>query len=304
MRLSEIKEIGSRGILFTFEFGDSVYLINAMDKLILCDTHEGKKSMEHVKQYIQTNDLMDKQLYIFNSHSDWDHIWGNDAFDAPIIAHQSCSKRMKERAILDLEIYSNFHDDTIKIKYPTITFKKQLVFEDIGIEFIYAPGHTIDSTICFDKDEKNVYVGDLLEKPIPILSYLHLDKYIDSLELIKRLKPNIIITTHSNIVSETLIDEHILYLKDVMSGRYLTNTTKQAPIRHGINMKNLLLLQYEEKMRNELQEHFNYYEHKIDLWHYISQRHHYYQKRIWDISELSYQDLKEDLRDYFDNIIK
>jgi len=233
MKLKGIQEIGSRGVLFTFEFGDSVYLINTKDKLILCDTGEGNDGMEYVSQYIKNKLLEEKPLFIFNSHSDWDQTWGNDAFINPyIIGHISCRKQMVEKSELDLIILSHLHDDSVQIKYPNLTFSEKLIFDDDEIEFIYTPGHTICSATCFDRLDQITYVGDLIEKPIPTLNYLNIEEYIESLKMIKNLNPKTIITTHSNIVSNDLIDDHIEYLEDVLEGKYLTFTNDFAPIRH------------------------------------------------------------------------
>lgn len=302
MKLKEIRQVGSRGCLFTYEFGDSVYLINTQDKLILCDTSEGKKEMEYLKQYIKEKELFEKPLFIFNSHSDWDHIWGNDAFLNPyIIGHITCRERMKERAELDLEILSHFHDNDIEIKLPNITFQDRLIFEEDDIEFIYTPGHTICSATCYDRIDKVVYVGDLIEYPIPVINDLNIEAYIKSLEIIKGLNSKAIITSHSKIVSHDLIDEHIKYLYDVISGKYLTFTNESDLIRHAMNLKNLLILEYDQKIKEKLNDNLDYKSYKLHLWNYISTKHNFQYKKLWDISDLSLQDLKEDLEEYYDN---
>ncbi|QVK18586.1 MBL fold metallo-hydrolase [Mycoplasmatota bacterium] len=303
MKIKEICEISSRGILFTYEFGDSVYLINTQDKLILCDTSEGKKEMEYVKQYIKDKEISHKPLFIFNSHSDWDHIRGNDSFINPyIIGHTTCRERIKERADLDLEIFPHSPDNNIEIKLPNITFQERLVFEEDDIEFIYTPGHTVCSATCYDHKDKVMYVGDLMEYPIPVINSLYLEAYIQSLETIKRLSPQIIITSHSKIVSNDLIDKHINYLQDVLSGKYLTSISEIAPIRHGLNLKNLLILKYDEKVKEKLGYQFEYKSYKLHLWDYISTKHKFQYKQLWDISDISIHDLKQDLEEYLENI--
>ncbi len=296
MKLSEIQKIGSRGVLFIYEFGDSVYLINALDKIILCDTSEGKAEMGYVKDYLKDQNLLDKPLFIFNSHSDWDHIWGNEAFpDAYIIGHNYCRKRMMEKGEFDLTVFSR---DDINLKYPNITFSDQLIFADDDIEFIYTPGHTICSATCVDHLDNVCYVGDLIEYPLPFLNATNLEDYIKSLRFIKELQVNTIITTHSKIVSESLIDEHIHYLYDVLSGKYLTFTNEFSPIRHLINLKNLLVLEYEDVMKNKLVDKFDYQQYKLNLWNFIRTKHGYQNKRIFDLRELSYQELKDDLEEF------
>lgn len=296
MKLKEVQEVGSRGVLFTFEFGDSVYLINTSDKLFLCDTSEGHEEMEVVKSYIRQNNLENKLLYVFNSHSDWDHYFGNGCFTQnEIIGHILCRRRMKERIDFDLYRYNkNYH-----IKLPTITFSDRLVFPDSDIEFIFTPGHTLCSSICIDHNDQVMYVGDLLETPIPIINDTNIEKYIESLEFIKSLKPKTIITTHSQIVSNDLIDEHLNYLHDFIKGKYLTFSNEYAPLRHSFNMKNYLLLKLEENIKIILNEKFNYKEYKIDLWNFLVKKHQFVNKRFWDLRDISYIELKKDLEEYY-----
>jgi len=170
---------------------------------------------------------------------------------------------------------------------------------DSKIEFVYTPGHTICSSICIDHFDEVVYVGDLLEDPIPLLNYLDLGKYLESLEYLKSLKPKIIITTHSQIVKNKLVDEHISYIIDVIRGKYLTFSNDFSPIRHTFNMKNLLLLRLEEKIKTIAEEKFDYKEYKLNLWDYIVKKHQFVNKRLWDISDISYLELKKDLEMYY-----
>ncbi len=78
--LQEIIEVGNRGVIFQYKDQNLVYLIKGTKRLYLCDTHLGPKSMEAVKGYLQDNNLTNRELIIFNSHSDYDHNWGNCAY--------------------------------------------------------------------------------------------------------------------------------------------------------------------------------------------------------------------------------
>lgn len=78
---AEVKEISERGVIFQYEDENLVYLIKGKDRLYLCDTHEGPESMKSVKNYIKENDLQNKKMIVFNSHSDFDHNWGNCTFE-------------------------------------------------------------------------------------------------------------------------------------------------------------------------------------------------------------------------------
>lgn len=221
----DIEKVGSRGTLFKFNEKDSafpqdtyVYLIDAGEKLFLCDTHVGPKSMETVKEYLDAQGLGSKEIIVFNSHGDWDHIWGNCAFpNAAIIAHESCRQRIMENGERDLEKFKGkYHDGSFKLKLPNLTFDSRLSFDDYGIEFIYAPGHTADSAICYDKRDYVLFVGDLVEHPYPYFSYDDLEAYIKSLEYIKGIGARTVLCGHSGSVDEKLINENIAYIKERM----------------------------------------------------------------------------------------
>ncbi len=79
-----IKQVGKRGLLFTFyelknanyDCVTNVYVINGKDHFFICDTYLGPFYMKIIKDYLETN-FGKKEYIIFNSHSHWDHIWGN-----------------------------------------------------------------------------------------------------------------------------------------------------------------------------------------------------------------------------------
>jgi len=286
-----IREVGSRGVLFTFDdkehpyIGDtSVYLINAGNYFFICDTHLGPVSMEHVKQYMAAQ-AGKKQTVIFNSHSDWDHVWGNCAFEKPvIIGHETCRRRLQEIGGFELQRFSRYHNGDIKLLPPNLTFATSMRYEDEEVEFIYAPGHTVDSSICFDRKDSALYVGDLLEYPIPYLDFLDLKAYMRSLEFIKNLNAKIVISAHSGIVDEKLMDDNMGYIKSVLSGSPVDlKGNEDGRSIHDYNIKNMLLLKYEKIAREKLGERFDY---------------NSFRKGFSNIDRMSYEDLKKALENH------
>jgi len=298
-----IKNIGARGTIFTLEYGDSVYLINLDEKLILCDTNEGPVPMKVVKKHITDNNLDKKELIIFNSHSDWDHIWGNCAFEnSTIIGHELCRERMKEVGEHQLEVLSMYHDGNLKLKLPNLTFAQKLIFEDDQIEFIYAPGHTIDSAICFDKKDSVLYVGDLLESPIPVLNHYELNIYTETLELIKALSVETIITTHSGIVDKNLIDENLSYIKSIINNEEISFDDDLSKNKHKMNIKNTLVLKYDSIVKEKLGKQFNFKSYKREFWNILNDKHGNPNNLYWDIRNISYEDLEETFKNYISSL--
>lgn len=283
-----IREIGKRGIIFTFEDDISIYLIKGNHHYVLCDTHLGPLSMNVVKEYL-TSQLTPKDLLIFNSHSDWDHIWGNCAFeDAVIIAHDTAKKRMQEIGDFELNRLRKFHQGVIKLKYPTLTFSEKLSLADEDINFIYAPGHTIDSSLCFDQRDSVLFVGDLVEFPIPYLDYYDLDAFIKTLEFIKSLPAKIKISAHSGIIGDDLIERNLFYIRRIQQDQPISNEMIGPAIEvHQYNLNNRLLLKYEPLIREKLGKEFDYASYKA---------------HFSDLGTIKSANFKQTLKDYLQKL--
>jgi cyclase len=309
-----IVKVGNRGVLFNYEDGDcpigggtSVYLINTENKLFLCDTHMGYKSMDVIKEYIKENNLSNKELIIFNSHSDWDHIWGNCAFEKEmIIGHEKCRRIMKQTGGYFLNVLGKYKNGAVEIKYPQVTFNNKLSFEDEGIEFIYAPGHTECSAICYDKKDSAVFVGDLAEEPYPTLIYGDWDNYVKSLEFIKSLNPNFIITAHSGIVSENLVDENIKYIKDFIRCYELNDTSgitdKKILSNYNRSINTKLILEYEKIIKKKLGDKFDHISYKREFWSSIGVKYEDLDNEYRYIRNINHEDLKQAFKNYIEKL--
>lgn len=262
-----IDKIGRRGTLITFEGDDSpmryptsVYIINGSKHVFICDTHVGPRTMGIVKEYISKNmkDAENKKLIIFNTHSDYDHIWGNCAFkNETIIAHELCRAELVEKGMMAMKTCAQYMDGEVELTLPNVTFSERMCFEEDGVEFIYAPGHTVDSANCFDKIDNVIFAGDLIEIPIPYTAYHRLDIFIETLNKIKYSKANIVVTGHSGVVNEQIIDENIEYIKDLMENKDMHFTDKSAEYVHGNNLNSLIISKYEELAKKELGSRFD-----------------------------------------------
>lgn len=255
----DIQTVGKRGVIFTFDDNISVYLIAADKSLFLCDSHLGPRSMEAVRHYIRQH-WPKKEIVLFNSHADWDHIWGNCAFPgALIIGHEQCRARIRQTGQYDLERLADQHRGEIVLVPPNLTFSAELSFPEEEVSFIHAPGHTADSALCFDRRDTVLFVGDLVEAPIPYLDFPDLARYIKTLEIIKHMPAKIKISAHSGIVDEALIDRNIAYIRAVLLNEPVdTGDDETCKSVHNININNLLLLQWERVLRDRHGENFNY----------------------------------------------
>jgi len=266
----KIKTIGSRGVLFTYEADEcalggnySVYLINGEKNVYICDTHLGPESMKPIKDYLRSNGLDKKQLVVFLSHSDWDHIWGVCAFPkAIVVAHEKCSQRMFDRGLLELKRYHEYQNGDIKLVYPNLTFDSRLTFREDGVEFIYAPGHTIDSAICYDRKDSVLFLGDLVERPEPVISHHDLETYIDTLEILKGFQTEAVVSSHSGLVDERDMEDNIQFIRNFQE-RAMVETGD-----HGNSMaiKLYTMLMYEDAIQQTAGDSFDYPDFQREFW--------------------------------------
>lgn len=259
MVVKNISKIGTRGTIFTFEDDITVYLIQGTTKWFLCDTHLGPQSMVCIKEYM-TDHAKGNDVIVFNSHSDWDHIWGNCAFpEAMIIGHETCKKRMAEQGQFDLVRLPEYHCGKIKIILPNVTFSERITFAEEQLEFSHGPGHTIDSSLCFDRKDAVLFVGDLVEDPIPYLDFYDLEVYYKTLSVIKEFPAKIKISAHSGIIDNALIERNMQYIQDILHNNLIHPMVYEGSSSvHNFNLNNRLFLQYENIVREKLKENFNY----------------------------------------------
>lgn len=217
-----ISKISSRNFVFSFDLDvpglftgvTNVLVINTENYYVVCDTFLGPNLMNKIDIFLQ-NEIDKKPFIIFNSHSDWDHIWGNCYFkDSEIIGHERLNLEIKsQRQIDDLKRYDKYKEGDIELLGPTITFKEDYLLMNEGIEFFYSPGHTLDSSSCFDSIDKVLFVGDNVESPNPSINFDNLKQYIETLERYLKIPFNHLVTGHDKYANRDSIIENIKFLK-------------------------------------------------------------------------------------------
>lgn len=228
----DIKRIATRGVLFTFydlkqafDSISNVYVINGKKYIFICDTFIGPEAMAQVKAYIDAN-LPKKPIVIFNSHSDWDHIWGNCFFKGEtIIAQELCRENIIKNGESELKKFNEFQSGRVEITLPNLTFSKRIRFNDEKIEFFFSPGHTEDSATCFDEVDRVLYTGDNLERPLPRFLWWDLKQYADTLDRYSHIKWRTQIPAHSDINDAFLIKDNLEYIQ-----KFIANDTKQYEV--------------------------------------------------------------------------
>lgn len=218
----QIETVGSRGIVFTlmdlssenFDCPTNVYVINGKDHFFICDTFLGPDSMKLVVNYLEEK-FDEKPKILFNSHAHWDHHWGNCAFpNSLIISHEKTREIMQKKGEEELDKYQKFKKGEVELRFPTLLFQQTLSFPEEEIMFFYSPGHTIDSSSCFDFKDKILFAADNLEEPIPYLSEVDLYPYLSTYKTYQKLPVEKYIPGHGPICNDDcLFQQNFEYLK-------------------------------------------------------------------------------------------
>ena len=129
---------------------------------------------------------------------------------------------MIEDGLRKLEMYKEFRKGDVILTYPNLTFTDRISFDEDDILIYHTPGHTDDSISVIDLEDKVLYAGDNLERPIPYLMSKNLNQYIKSLENYINLDVEIIIGGHTVCEDKNLIRDNLDYVSKVS-----VNNTKE-----------------------------------------------------------------------------
>ncbi|WP_339063697.1 MBL fold metallo-hydrolase [Tepidibacillus marianensis] len=237
----EITRIGSKGVIFSFPELDQVNLVAIYGEQFtyLCDTYIGPEPMVEIKSFLAKENRK-KPILIFNSHWDWDHVWGNCAFpNSIIVSHKLCLENLEKGFWNELERNKQYTRGDVTPLFPNLVFTDQLIFVEDQVKFFHTPGHTKDSSSCYGLEESILYVGDNVEYPIPYVSYPDVITFIQTLENYIRLNPKHLITGHGDVWTMELIKENLQYLKRLVSKEKIDNSTWSQEIkqRHQDNIE-------------------------------------------------------------------
>ena len=258
----KVQEVGTRGFFFSFDdpYRTNIYAINGEKYLFICDTFLGPDPMKEVLKFLDDKGFTSKSIIVFNSHHDYDHIWGNQLFkDSIILAHKLCRKKIKEIGESDLKDYEAHKKGDVELTLPNTVFSSKVIFVDEGVEFFHSPGHTDDSSSCYDQIDEVLFVGDNIETPFPYLRKLNVEEYSRTLEDYIARKPIVILSGHDDLMfTDELVRENLEYLKNFAPDRIdRSDFTKKHRGIHYTNLTTIGKLLKEEGKKEESLQYYN-----------------------------------------------
>ncbi|TXT55307.1 MAG: hypothetical protein BAJATHORv1_40218 [Candidatus Thorarchaeota archaeon] len=215
----KVNKVGDRGLLFSFEdpYFTNSYVIEGERRIYVLDTQCGPNLMLALIKHLEKMGISDKDFVIFNSHEDYDHIWGNCAFsNSIIISHSICRDIIISEGEKNLDKYAEFKRGDVILVPPNLVFDSRLNFSDDGIDFFFTPGHQLGCASVYDRKDRVLFVGDNVENPFPYINEPNFDEYIKTLERYTKMDWKYVITGHNPIITGTkLIEKNIDYLKRI-----------------------------------------------------------------------------------------
>lgn len=164
-------------------------------------------------------------LIVVNSHSDWDHFFGNSSFTEPIIASRLCAQRIsgsvgaKELSLKIGESPESYSG--LSLLAPSISFEGGATLEggDLTLKLLPTPGHRPDHLAIFIPEISTLFPGDCVENPIPLVDEDSkegsntIKELIASLEMMRALTPSWVLANHAQPQSGTQqIELNLSYL--------------------------------------------------------------------------------------------
>lgn len=263
-----IKRVGTRGYLATFDkpYLTNVYVINGSEHVFVCDTFLGPKPMQNLLSSLRKLHVINKPVVVFNSHHHYDHVWGNMHFPSSmILAHMDCRKRMEQTGKKDLVEFNQHAQGQVTVALPNVVFTDRVVFSDEQVEFFHSPGHTSDSSSCFDEIDKILFVGDNVESAIPYLNEPNLDSYESTLASYANTEWNSLVAGHDPLITDrSLLTRNLAYVKGFRDHAADLNDIASGDLsRHFTNLLTVCQVLVSQGKRSEAERYYDEAKHLL-----------------------------------------
>lgn len=235
------------------------YNITTERFVIICDTLLCPEDAQILLETVQ-QDLPGRQLLVFNSHSDWDHVWGNSYFTethmgtppALIIGHQLAAARLGSAESLAFLHDSQQRDALFKhvvLTPPTLTFDHKLTIlgGDLTLEFLHTPGHCPDHCALWLPELRLLLAFDAVEWPLPTIENAHgVSAMQTTLDTLQQLQPQTVLCSHGETTQPHILQDNSSYLQTLKKRCRTVLATQPASALHTQQPSQLIQYPYEE----------------------------------------------------------
>lgn len=237
------------GLTHADYFSVNAGFIVGKSETVIIDSGHNIEAAQTIYGYAKAVAPNNKISYVINLEGHYDHILGNSYFikkGAKIIAHSNVKLDKKELDNLlkesnnDIKIQRRrknkegyLYFDGVEPFIPDIHIKEDtsLNIEGTSVKIYVAPGHTDTNLIVFEEKDKVLYVADTIYSGyLPTLAFGNKklwEKWLETLDLIESLRPNVIVPGHGPILRGHSINEEIERHRDIIKDR-LQETDKHS----------------------------------------------------------------------------
>jgi cyclase len=199
--------------------------------VIVIDTLNSPEHGRHLADAIEAH-TGTPVLFVVNTHHHFDHLFGNQAFSAPVIAHCALAGQLAERAAQQLApdavsawVAEHPGDrrlaEELELIYPNVLFDQRLVLDlpPLLVLVQHPGGHTPDSSIVDLPDEAVLFAGALVfEGRVPFLGQAHFGDLIKALRDMQALGERTIVPGQGELCDMSYV-RHLLDYVQLLCGR-------------------------------------------------------------------------------------
>jgi len=194
-------------------------------------TREGIVVIDTLPFPIETQEMIDYLnslgmgpiKYLVNTHWHGDHTNGNYLFDESIelVCHKRCQHAMQENspAALDEAKETTPMLEEAELRIPNVVFEDGELVLHVGnksVEVALSPGHTLDSTVAYVREDKVLLAADTV-MPVPYFVWGDRHEFKQSLRTLKEYNLESIVQGHGEVLLRGeipgAIDSSIEYLE-------------------------------------------------------------------------------------------
>jgi glyoxylase-like metal-dependent hydrolase (beta-lactamase superfamily II) len=205
-----------------------VFVVVSQRYVVLVDTLINSRTAAELLR-IAAPHLAGRQLLVVDTHSHWDHCWGNQLFagpgaphPAPLIATRRCAELLATRAhekLAEMRAGQPERFGEVVLTPPTLLFDERLRIDggDLTLELFLTPGHAADHIAIYIPEIGTVLAGDAAELPFPFVeSAATLPELRDSLARMAAMEPRVVLYCHApGVSSPQLLHDNIAYFDEV-----------------------------------------------------------------------------------------
>jgi cyclase len=143
--------------------------------------------------------------YLISTHWHGDHTYGNYLFEGvQLVGHQLCAEALPELGASALAESQETSPELegVELRVPDVTFDQGDMLLHLGgksLQMVLTPGHTLDSTVVYVKEDKVLLAADTV-MPLPYFVWGSREEFITSLERVLEFNMDSIVQGHGEVL--------------------------------------------------------------------------------------------------------